>query len=49
MSEEDEKYLETVARYRPDVLEEDSSAQRSFHELIRALLQKQGVKSDQSS
>jgi hypothetical protein len=38
MSEEDEKYLETVARFRPDVLEEGSAAQRSFRELIGALL-----------
>jgi|HubBroStandDraft_6_1064221.scaffolds.fasta_scaffold4317556_1 hypothetical protein len=46
MDEADEQYLERVARYSPEVFEEDSYPQRVFRELIKKLLEEARVKSN---
>jgi hypothetical protein len=46
MSDEDEKYLELVARHSPEVLEEGSQAHKAFRELIAAFLRKDAIKSE---
>jgi len=39
VDEADEQYLERVARYSPEVFEEDSYSQKAFRELIKKLLE----------
>jgi hypothetical protein len=47
MDEADERYLERVARYSPEVFEEGSYSQKTFRELIKKLLEEARLKPNQ--
>jgi len=47
MDEADERYLERVARYSPEVFEEGSYSQKAFRELIKKLLEEARLKPNQ--